>query len=909
MATKEMPHASSAMKKEKEKESLQGDLGRKYRLMVKIFTSDPRYAKALAEVTQPSVHEKLSSALNNISYEIGASLSIIRALIHLEFDRKKQHPSTILRVNSIVSKMMTKYTKKVGDTYLKLLLGELCLEIYSHPEVSLETNPNNLKGVDVEEQAERNTQLLTEYCQRFFDRIIQEDMIDEMPRELRAICYFILVIGEQYKLNKEKTILPLISGFIMLRYICPCITLPNNCGITTKNADGNIRVALTAIAKVIQKLANGEEFEVKEAHLMPMNRFIDKNRGNLTKYLKTLPEDPKKQEGKLPFSDLMKKVSYEDIHLKMFNIEDLTFLHSLIYEFGLELISALQQEVMLTLDKRPISIMSLETEFLSLVHDLGPVEGQETRQMDQTGVKIRETLKGKSAKEIDETLVSRSVENLMQNIKHFNLNDYEANRFFYLGKPTKNNIPVFYLIMSRLEKSFLENNDKLMVFIYKTLWKNVNEPYIIVVDLSWAKIGDDISPALFRSTVSFVRLMKKEHLANCQAVYLLHPTAKTLDPLEEILNLFDEKSKSQYVRYANEWTDLSTIIDPMKIWIPLVSKKFIAISYNFADVSADSKVNKLVKITMESLLIIDHKNAIQDEIFFKNVLELSNKIEGNEIVVRYSKKDGDERETLRMALSSEGIKDIVYDSIFECAIRFTSLTNKQTFVLTKEKIKKGQKKLIPKVLKLSSDSILVLIDGTVIKREIPFSSVQSFYIDQDDKEKMYINFMNKGNKKSHTYKAKKVEEFKVALLDAINRFKFLVNTEIELFKRTKVDAAMEKFFESVSASTDSFDTKKFKNILKLDQPSKDLKKLFKAFNPDPRNNRANVTVDSFITICQDLGINMQEDEIQHVVDVFDSKKRGFITFDDIVCKYVFTKKEKAMMDKKKLIQDLAKQVL
>jgi len=261
------------------------------------------------------------------------------------------------------------------------------------------------------------------------------------------------------------------------------------------------------------------------------------------------------------------------------------------------------------------------------------------KQQDTTGVKIRETLKGKSAQEIDETLVSKTIENLMQNIKHFNLNDYEASRFFYLGKPTKTNIPVFYLVLSRVEKSFLENNDKLMVYIYKTLWKNVNEPYIMVIDLSWAKINEEIAPALYRSTCSFIRLMKREHLLNCQAVYLLHPTSKTLDPIEEILNLFDEKSRSHYIKYANEWADLANIIEPMKIWIPLVSKKFIPITFNICDISRDPRVDKMLKLTMESIYLIE-KNTIQEEILFKNITEISNKVEGCEILIRYTPREG-----------------------------------------------------------------------------------------------------------------------------------------------------------------------------------------------------------------------------------------------------------------------------
>jgi len=113
----------------------------------------------------------------------------------------------------------------------------------------------------------------------------------------------------------------------------------------------------------------------------------------------------------------------------------------------------------------------------------------------------------------------------------------------------------------------------------------------------------------------------------------------------------------------------------------------------------------------------------------------------------------------------------------------------------------------------------------MIKREIPYSAVQSFYIDNEDKEKLYINFMNKGNKKSHVYKAKKIEDFRDALLDAINRFKFFVTSDIDLFKKSKLDVPVDKFFECVKTQS-NFDTKKFKNVLKPNDPAKELKKVF-----------------------------------------------------------------------------------
>jgi len=131
-------------------------------------------------------------------------------------------------------------------------------------------------------------------------------------------------------------------------------------------------------------------------------------------------------------------------------------------------------------------------------------------------------------------------------------------------------------------------------------------------------------------------------------------------------------------------------------------------------------------------------------------------------LVFYHKKkttEAEDRSTLRITLSTDGIKDILYDCIFDIALRFSSLTSKQTYILTKEKMNKDKKKTLTKVLKLSADSILIFYNGNnnsgMIKREIPYSAVQSFYIDNEDKEKLYINFMNKGNKKSHIYRAKK----------------------------------------------------------------------------------------------------------------------------------------------------------
>jgi hypothetical protein len=75
---------------------------------------------------------------------MNCSLNIIRELIDSEFRKKIQHPTTILRQNSMVSKMMGKYTKIIGEKYLCSLLSELIEDLYKNQDLVLELNKKYL---------------------------------------------------------------------------------------------------------------------------------------------------------------------------------------------------------------------------------------------------------------------------------------------------------------------------------------------------------------------------------------------------------------------------------------------------------------------------------------------------------------------------------------------------------------------------------------------------------------------------------------------------------------------------------------------------------------------------------------------------------------------------------------------
>jgi len=267
--------------------------------------------------------------------------------------------------------------------------------------------------------------------------------------------------------------------------------------------------------------------------------------------------------------------------------------------------------------------------------------------------------------------------------------------------------------------------------------------------------------------------------------------------------------------------------------------------------------------------------------------------------VKGQKEDLEEgpNQTIRYICQAESQRDIIVESLYDASIRACSLAFPQGFKVHKES--EGGKKH-PRTLKLTSDSILNFADK-VIKREIPYSTIQSFYVDQDAKNKVYINFMSQGQKRSYVFVTENSVTLRDALLDAIVRFKFYVQTEMDLFKRTKVDVSVERFFDKVGTQ-ESYDQKKWKQLLRIDSPSKDLKKFFKKLNPD-NNDRAPFTNKDI----KGIGLSLSDEDVDQLIKVLDPKQRGFVLFDDIVAQWIFLKKEKTMIDKKKQALQQAKQ--
>eukprot|EP00762_Andalucia_godoyi_P001812 ANDGO_06111.mRNA.1 Neurofibromin-A len=354
----------------------------KYRFLVQRLSREPRYCKVLADVSKPSEHEKLSQALFGVTDRVGGTLLIIRELLDSEFRKKAGHPATILRVNSIASKMMGLFSRRHGLGYVKFVLKSCVDDILARDPKSLEVEASKLSPEAV---LESNIKLVDEMCQNVLDRIVGEDVLSAMPRELRAVAHYIQLYGTLFDLDKhvECSVVSLIGGFIMLRFFGPALSLPSTFGIlpASQVIMQEQRRSLVLVCKVLQKLCNRERFEESEPHLIPLNDFINRNQEKMRHYLLAVCEDPQKPgtPDTEPFTDLDVPVSFEDLHSKEFVLDDLIFLHKMLDRYSTDIIMKLQEgsseERMSNSNSNSMSFLTEDADFLKMIIDLGPPPG------------------------------------------------------------------------------------------------------------------------------------------------------------------------------------------------------------------------------------------------------------------------------------------------------------------------------------------------------------------------------------------------------------------------------------------------------------------------------------------------------------------------------------------------------
>jgi len=199
------------------------------------------------------------------------------------------------------------------------------------------------EGDNIEEMLLQNKEALVKYATAVLHKIISDEKMAVMPREIRAIAGFIAEYARKYCADKEAS---LVGGFIMLRLINPSLVAPESYGMLPlgKNPSAKARRNLILLSKLLQNLSNDVEFGVKEPHMAVVNEFIVGNRDVMIEFLRKVATDPLAEEGKEEWADCKTLVVKPIVDITMLDLKELNFLHRLLVQYREELVKMLDEE-------------------------------------------------------------------------------------------------------------------------------------------------------------------------------------------------------------------------------------------------------------------------------------------------------------------------------------------------------------------------------------------------------------------------------------------------------------------------------------------------------------------------------------------------------------------------------------
>ncbi|EGG14353.1 Ras GTPase activation domain-containing protein [Cavenderia fasciculata] len=317
-----------------------------YGELVDTCVKDTQFTRGVANLLDSAEVDSFAKTVVNIYTTAGKTLPLIKDLIYTEFDTKAgaEGEGSILRGNNIVNKIEGAYVRLVGANYLRFVLSDLVSRVVHDNNMCLEIDPRKLKSYmedveknrhhhqdndketssgsgssssntspkensggnattnnketpaspsipfDAERVLKENRQNLMEISQLFIDRITDPTVVEEMPREIRAVADYTAESALKYA---PESLAPLIGGFIMLRFFSPAIVTPEYSKLISSDTVPSTRAKrnLVLLAKVLQNTSNGVQFGGKEDYMTCMNQFIIENKEKMTSYFKMICKD------------------------------------------------------------------------------------------------------------------------------------------------------------------------------------------------------------------------------------------------------------------------------------------------------------------------------------------------------------------------------------------------------------------------------------------------------------------------------------------------------------------------------------------------------------------------------------------------------------------------------------------
>lgn len=550
-------------------------------------------AMALANVITTSQMDELA----RVFVTLFDAKHLLPPLLWNIFDREVEGTDihTLLRGNSLGSKIMAFCFKIYGTSYLKSLLDPLISPLVNQEsDISYEVDPAKLPDEAAVEVNRKNLLALT---QTVFDAITNSARL--FPPQLRSMCHCLLqVLDRRFANTTNTTNLSAVATVIFLRFINPTIVSPKEMGIVDKQPSPKVRRGLMLMSKILQNIANGIVFS-KEQHMMCFNDFLIENFQKVrvwVTYITSDFDDP--EHGSSSHSGaFITDTIVHGLHRLLWNHQE---------KMG-DFLSSSRDQSGKAVGRRLFDKMA------TLLAYLGPPENKAMSESNWTSQemmssKFEEIMSKHNMHEKDE----------FKSIKALNI--------FYKAGTSKAGNPVFYFIARRYLIGDT-NGDLLIYHVIMTLKGYCHKPFELVVDFTHTNVENRFRQEFLQKW--FV-VLPEEAYNNCVAAYIYNCNSwvreftkcheRTLTPLKNNRKLI----------FLDSLQRLNDYIDPSEQRLPQATLAFeddlrvypgtIRLHQRETKVIFKVGPNSIAVTSAEKTKVLGHSVFLND-VYFANEIE------------------------------------------------------------------------------------------------------------------------------------------------------------------------------------------------------------------------------------------------------------------------------------------------
>ena len=182
----------------------------------------------------------------------------------------------IFRGNSLATKSMDYYMQLVANHYLQSVLKRPIVRLLQDT-AECEVDPERISSATTPLQAQNN---FLRHLHAIWESVYKSR--SSIPAELQIVFH-----GIQTELGPERQSVShtVIIACIFLRFFCAAIMSPSLFDILKEYPGEREARKLTLVAKVLQTLANHTRFEEKEAYLLFLNGWIDREGARMAEFI------------------------------------------------------------------------------------------------------------------------------------------------------------------------------------------------------------------------------------------------------------------------------------------------------------------------------------------------------------------------------------------------------------------------------------------------------------------------------------------------------------------------------------------------------------------------------------------------------------------------------------------------